>query len=135
MQSKRRRQRGMTLLEMMIVLAILALVMGVIVGPRLIDYLTKSEGKIAKLAVRKLALEAYPQWRTQNPGRGCPSAIEELIEESEDAIDPWGNKYKLLCPPSLPPGAKSIAILSFGPDGKEGTDDDVRSWTTAPASP
>ena len=126
----------MTLLEIMIVLAILALVMGLVIGPRVIDALMDSEHRVAKLAVRKLAHESFPQWRSMNPGRACPERIEELtVLMSEETNDPWGKPYKLLCPPNLPAGATSIAILSFGPDGKEGTGDDVRSWATAPASP
>jgi len=34
----------------------------------------------------------------------------------------------MLCGPDLPSGAKDIAIVSFGPDGKEGTHDDIPSW-------
>jgi general secretion pathway protein G len=123
-------QRGMTLIEIMIVLAILALVMGLLVGPRVMDILGDSKVDIAKLAVRKLANEAFPQWLARHPDKACPERIEELAEltDSEDAKDPWGGSYRMACPPGLPAGAKRIAIMSAGPDGKEGTDDDVRSW-------
>jgi general secretion pathway protein G len=122
-------QRGMTLLEIMIVLAILALVMGVIVGPRLVEIFGDAKRDIAKLAVTKLAHEAYPQWLTRHRDQGCPQRIEDLIELTNgETKDPWGQPYKMLCAPSLPAGAQGIAILSFGRDGKEGTDDDVNSW-------
>jgi general secretion pathway protein G len=120
----------MTLLEIMIVLAILALVMGLVVGPRVMEMLGDAHGDIAKLAVRKFAHEAFPQWHARHPGRACPDRIEELCElmDQKSTTDPWGERYKMLCPPNLPSGAKGIAILSLGPDGKEGTDDDIRSW-------
>jgi general secretion pathway protein G len=120
----------MTLLEIMIVLAILALVMGLVVGPRLMEILVDARGDIAKLAVGKLAGEAYPQWLARNPGQVCPAQLDDLAEltNKKDTKDPWGNDYKMLCSPSLPAGAKGIAILSLGPDGKEGTEDDIKSW-------
>jgi type II secretory pathway pseudopilin PulG len=120
----------MTLIEIMIVLAIIALVMGLLVGPRVIGIFRDSKGDIAKLAVQKLANEAFPQWLSRNPGKACPEQIEELNElmNKKDAKDPWGNRYKMFCPPNLPASAKGIAIMSSGEDGKEATDDDIKSW-------
>jgi hypothetical protein len=120
----------MTLLEIMIVLAILALVMGLVVGPRVMQIFSDSKIDLAKLTVKKLANEAFPQWLSSHPGKACPEKIEDLNElmNNKDTNDPWGNPYRMLCPPSLPPGAKGIAILSSGLDGKEGTSDDIRSW-------
>ena len=120
----------MTLIEIMIVLAILALVMGVIVGPHVMRIWDDSRKDVAKLAVNKLANEAYPQWRSQQRGKPCPDTIGELSEltNNKDTKDPWGAEYKMRCPPNLPAGAHGIAILSAGPDGKEGTDDDIKSW-------
>ena len=56
-KSRRRRnnQRGMTLLEIMIVLAILALVMGLVVGPRVMKMFGESKGETTKIKVRKFA--------------------------------------------------------------------------------
>ncbi|HUS33573.1 MAG TPA: hypothetical protein VMZ53_33955, partial [Kofleriaceae bacterium] len=93
----------MTLLEIMIVLAILALVMGLIVGPRVIALFADSKVDLAKIAVQKYANEAYPQWAMRNPGKDCPERIEELSEISnqKSGHDPWGQPYKMLCPPNL----------------------------------
>jgi type II secretory pathway pseudopilin PulG len=120
----------MTLLEIMIVLAILAIVMGLLVGPAVMRFFADSKNDIAKLAVRKLADEAFPQWAARNPQKSCPESIEELAQLTNDktAKDPWGGHFKLFCPPNLPANARDIAILSPGKDGKEGTDDDIKSW-------
>jgi general secretion pathway protein G len=123
-------QAGMTLLEIMIVLAILALVMGLVVGPRVMKMFGESKVDVAKLTVQKYANEAYPQWDGRNPGKGCPQNLAALNEymNNKDTKDPWGNEYKMLCGTSLPPGAKGVAVMSFGEDGKEGTGDDIKSW-------
>ena len=131
-QAKRRRraQRGMTLLEIMIVLAILALVMGLLVGPRVLRMFGEAKGETAKIAVTKLANEGYTQWTIHNPGKSCPQSIDELTKEVDfkSANDPWGNPYIMLCGDSLPPGARGIAIQSYGEDKKQGTPDDIKSW-------
>lgn len=123
-------QRGMTLLEIMIVLAILALVMGLVVGPRVMKMFGESKGDIAAATVKKYAYEAFPSWSAANPTKGCPDKLEDLNEymNNKDIKDPWGGTYKMLCGQSLPPGAKGIAVMSPGEDGKEGTSDDVKSW-------
>ena len=123
-------QRGMTLLEIMIVLAILALVMGLVVGPRVMRMFGESKVDIAKATVKKYAFEAYPSWAAAHPDKSCPEKLEDLNEymNNKDAKDPWGGQYKMLCGANLPAGAKGIAVQSPGEDGKEGTGDDIKSW-------
>lgn len=126
----RQAQRGMTLLEIMIVLAILALVMGLVVGPRVMKMFASSKVDIAKAEIQKLAYEAYPQWSQANPSKACPDKLEDLAEftNKKDMKDPWGQPYKMFCGPTLPPGAKGLAVMSPGEDQKEGTGDDLKSW-------
>lgn len=116
----------MTLLEMMIVLAIIALVMGLLVGPKLIRQFRHSERDIARMAVTKFADQDYPVWALQHPAQPCPATLAEL--ERTTPKDPWGVAYKGYCTPvtDVPFGA-----ASFGDDTREGTDDDIRSWVSA----
>ena len=126
-----RSQRGMTLLEIMIVLAILALVMGLVVGPRVMRMFSKSKDDIAGLTVKKYAYEAFGEWSQAHPDKACPDKLEDLSQymDSKDIKDPWGNPYKMFCGQNLPAGAKGgLAVMSSGPDGKDGTEDDVKSW-------
>jgi general secretion pathway protein G len=126
-----RSQRGMTLLEIMIVLAILALVMGLVVGPRVMRMFSKSKDDIAGLTVKKYAYEAFGEWSQAHPDKACPDKLEDLSQymDSKDVKDPWGNPYKMFCGQNLPAGAKGgLAVMSSGPDGKDGTEDDVKSW-------
>lgn len=130
-KARRVAQRGMTLLEIMIVLAILALVMGLVVGPRVMRMFSKSKDDIAALTVKKYAYEAFGEWSQAHPDKACPDKLEDLSQymDSKDIKDPWGNPYKMFCGQSLPAGAKGgLAVMSSGPDGKDGTEDDVKSW-------
>ena len=127
---RRRNQRGMTLLEIMIVLAILALVMGLVVGPRVMRMFGESKVDIAHATVEKFAFEAYPSWSSSHPDKACPDKITDLNEymNSSDANDSWGRPIKMLCGSNLPAGARGIAVTSMGEDGKDGTEDDLKSW-------
>lgn len=91
------------------------------------DELEESKKELARLLVKKHALEYYPLWvlRPNNTG-SCPTAAQ-LAQFGGDAKDPWGSELVIACEP-LPPGAVGIAISSPGPDRKAGTADDVRSW-------
>jgi hypothetical protein len=83
--------------------------------------------ELARMQVRKLVFEGFPMWvaRPVNADK-CPT-VAELVEFGGDAEDPWGNAILVRCT-DLPPGAFAIAVWSLGPDGQDGTTDDVRSW-------
>ena len=125
-----RAHRGMTLLEIMIVLAIIALVMGLVVGPRVMRMFASSKVEIARDTVRKYAYEAYPSWSAAHPDKACPERLEDLNEymNNKDTKDPWGGQYRMMCGQNLPAGAKGLAVSSPGEDGKDGTSDDIKSW-------
>lgn len=84
----------------------------------------------AKQVVQGYAFSAFPRWVAANPTIGCPATLEALAAFSAGApvLDPWGHRYVLLCGPTLPAGARGLAVRSDGPDGKVGTADDVLSW-------
>lgn len=125
------RQAGMTLLEILIVLAIIALVMGVLFGPKLMDMFGESKAKLAKIMVQEYANQAYARWSMNNPGKNCPDDINELAKytDQSEAKDPWDQKLTLLCGDSVPEGSSfRVGVVSKGPDGKENTSDDIKSW-------
>jgi prepilin-type N-terminal cleavage/methylation domain-containing protein len=125
----RSRQAGITLLEIMIVLAILALVMGLVIGPKLFAHYTEAQRRVARIAVHKLADQDYPVWTLAHPAQACPAGAVELTGSSDAAADPWGTAYKLHCGATAPPVAGlAFAASSFGQDRREATPDDIQSW-------
>jgi prepilin-type N-terminal cleavage/methylation domain-containing protein len=128
-----RAHRGMTLLEIMIVLAILALVMGIIVGPRVIRSFVEARHKTTRLKLNMVAFQAYPAWSAAHPEKDCPDALADLdpYMNNDDMDDEWGTPMTMLCGASLPPGARGIAVTSAGEDHKAGTADDLHSWDPA----
>jgi len=128
----RRLQRGMTLLEIMIVLAILALVMGFVIGPRIYQAFTESKVETQKATIRKYVYEGFVDWARKNPTKGCPGSLQEVSDEMgrKDSKDVWGRELQFFCGDSLPPAAAKdgFAVLSLGADGQQGTKDDLKSW-------
>ena len=131
-RNKKRRQRGMTLLEIMIVLAILALVMGLLLGPRILRAFQDSKEDTQKALVKKFVFEGYVQWSIRNPTKACPSSLQEIATElgRNDSKDAWGRELIMFCGDTLPPGAAKdgFAVMSLGSDGQQNTKDDIKSW-------
>ena len=84
----------------------------------------------AVMTIKKLASSAFSEWGRAHPDKACPDVIDELAQYVEGRVkDPWGHPYRMYCGASLPAGIEArFAVASDGPDGKQGTDDDVRSW-------
>jgi prepilin-type N-terminal cleavage/methylation domain-containing protein len=127
-----RAQAGMTLLEIMIVLVIIALVMGVLIGPALMRKFGESKVKAAHVVTKKFAYEAYSQWSMANPSKGCPDDLKSLTKymNSDDTKDPFGEDYVMVCgdgASELPAGTP-FGVMSKGQDKKAGTPDDIQSW-------
>jgi prepilin-type N-terminal cleavage/methylation domain-containing protein len=126
-----RRESGMTLIEIMIVLAIIALVMGVLVGPKVFAEFKRAKVKTAWMEAKEFE-GAYTRWASDNEDP-CPASIDELLKYTNKkvATDPWKSKYVLKCGDQAPEGA-DVGILSWGPDKREGSADDVKSWEKQP---
>ena len=125
-----RGQAGMTMLEILIVLAILALVMAFLIGPRVMEWFGQSKKTLAGPMVDEYASKAYPLWSRDNMGKQCPDSLQDLAKytNKEDPKDPWGNELVMLCGENAPAEAKGFGVLSMGADGKRDTADDIKSW-------
>lgn len=117
---KRAAARGVTLIEILIVLAIIGLIAGgvaVVAIPRLAE----SRIQQAKIDARTIHPVAE-KYRIDHPGQ-CPT-VEQLRAERElsaasKLTDPWDTPYAIRCDDD------ETYVLSFGPDKKEGTTDDI----------
>jgi general secretion pathway protein G len=138
--SARTRLRGMTLIEILVVLVLIGVVMG-IVGGNFIGQGENAKRKAAKIEIEqigqtldlfKLEVGRYPT--TQEGFQALISAPAGVSnwngpywKKATLPKDPWGNDYKYTSPGQH--GAYDI--VSLGADGKEGGDGankDITSW-------
>ena len=133
-------QPGFTLLELLVVLAILGL-LAAIVAPRVISYLGSSRTKTAAIQVKNIAasLELYRldagRYPTQEEGVGvlvkAPAGAAAwngpYLSDKTALNDPWGRPYKFVAPGKH----GEFDLFSLGADGQpggSGEDKDVVSW-------
>lgn len=118
-------QRGMTLIEIMVVVAIISLVLGG-VGLMAFNQFKQAQTDTARKDVVQIQ-QAVELYMTQKRGK-CPKTLQDLKASGVAAKvskDPWGNDYQINCP-----GEKtSVDVISSGPDGELGTEDDVNNYT------
>lgn len=129
MSNRQKRQAGFTLVEILVVIVIIGL-LATIVGSNVVGSLLDSKEKIAKTQVMKLRDVVKEYFIRENR---IPESLEILLEKNEKGRaymedmpkDPWQNDY------ILRPGeqAHEFEILCLGPDGDEGTEDDISSVT------
>ena len=122
-------QAGFTLVEMLVVLTIIALILG-LVGPRVLNYLSESRVKTAKLQIESFgsALDLFyldsGRYPTTSEGLNAlvqrPTGIEvwngPYVKGGKVPSDPWGNPYQYRSPVESAP----YEIVSYGSDGREG---------------
>jgi len=134
------RQEGYTLVELLVVLAILGLLVA-IAAPRLIKYLGSAKVDTAKIQVEKLGgvLDLYhlEVGRYPTDQEGLAALVDRppqaavwngpYLKNRASLTDPWGRPYLY----RFPGQHGDYDLYSLGADGKEGgegEDRDVTSW-------
>jgi general secretion pathway protein G len=132
---------GFTLIELLLVLVILS-VLAAIVVPKLTGVSERSRITAAKAEITSISgalsrfeidIGRYP--RTEE---GLKALVELPAGVTEDKWtgpyiergvpkDPWGNPYVYECPGRHNP--KGFDLSSAGPDGQDGTADDIANWS------
>jgi len=117
-----RRARGVTLVEVLIVVAIIALVSaGVAVAA--FPYWGRAQQKSASANARNLRGAVKSWWVDHDPSL-CPE-INQLVQDQaldrdSPRTDPWGKPWRIEC------ADHEVTILSDGSDRTAGTSDDIR---------
>ena len=139
MEKYKKRERGFTLIEMLIVMVILGL-LAALVGPRMFGKVGKSRQKAAKsqialfetaLDMMKLDTGKYP---TTDQGLQALRVKPDDMKRWDGPYlpkdipqDPWGNVYDYRSPGEH----GDCDITSYGADGTsggQGEDEDIVSW-------
>lgn len=129
---RRRRHRGMSLLEIMVVITLIGLVTAA-VGVSVMGALQDGQVDTARSQAYELekAVDSYKLRRG-----GYPSNAQGLTALTDNTkgravldrmpTDPWGQPYAYVIPGLKNP--RGVDIVSAGPDGQLDTDDDVGNW-------
>jgi len=126
-----RRQRGFTILEIVIVFILLAGIMA-FVGPKIFEQMGRAKSSEAKIRIQQLVgqIEIYKL----EVGR-YPDSLQSLVKQPAgvdrwngpyakdlDLKDAWGNDYRY----TVPGTTKAFDLISLGADNKEGGDGENR---------
>ena len=131
------RQRGFTLVELLLVLVILALIAGLVL-PGIIGKAESAKVKAAASQISRIGMSVESFYLDTGV---APSSLEELVDEPSGVTgwngpyiknsllkDPWGEPYKYKTPGDH---GGDYDIWSYGPDrqqGGEGKNADINSW-------
>ena len=112
--------RGVTLVEVLIVVAIMSLIAtGVTVA--VIPKFREAQKRTAEQNALEIR-SAVARWRATR-GDTCPSVAQLVTDKEIDSAsktdDPWGSAYTIEC------GEDEVKVTSPGPDKKAGSADDV----------
>jgi general secretion pathway protein G len=133
-------ESGFTLIEMLVVITIIGLIMA-LVGPRVLNYLSDSKVKAAKIQIEsfKSALDLFyldtGRYPSNSEGLGAlvhsesnvPAWNGPYLKGGTVPADPWGHPYAYRSPGEH----GTYDIISLGSDGQQGgTGDatDITSW-------
>ena len=139
-RSRKALQRGFTLVEILVVITIIGLIMS-LVGPRVLNYLSDSKVKAAKIQIQSFtsALELFylDAGRYPTSSEGLTALVKSTgglsawngpyLKGGTVPNDPWGKPYNYRSPGERSP----FEITSFGADGVEGGTGPAADITTA----
>lgn len=132
-QSDQSRKRGFTLVELLLVIVILGILAGVVVT-NVTDVGNEARTARVKTDISSIqtAVRTYEIYMGKYPSDD--EGIEELSKATDEhkaflekiPKDPWGNPYSYR--EESENGLSGPDVWSNGPDGQEGTDDDIGNW-------
>jgi len=127
------RKRAFTLVEMMAVVVIIG-ILAAVIAPKFFSQVGVAQEVRAKRDISSIK-DAVTMFRFHT--NKFPTELRELNDgqdikgwkgpylDKKKPRDPWDTEYRYSVPGQ---GDREFDIVSMGPDGQEGTDDDVNSW-------
>lgn len=130
-ETRRRRRRGMTLIEIMVVITILGLIAAA-VGIAVVPQMTRARIDRTRTDIKAIegALDLYQTRKGRYPDTG--QGLQILVQEQllrEPPKDAWGNDFVYMLE-----GGKPL-VRSYGADGQAGGDEanaDISNRDAAP---
>jgi competence protein ComGC len=119
-----RRQRGMMLVEILIVMAIIGM-MGLF-AVKLVRHFSSAQCKTSWELAKQLAGQVVV-FETEHDGE-CPRSVDELVQAhyfEKTPLDPWGTALDFRC--GSEDGVPTVDAWSAGPDKRSGSGDDISS--------
>jgi general secretion pathway protein G len=119
---RRSRSRGVTLVEMLIVVAIIAVISGSI-GLAVFKHWQDARIRSTATGARQIR-EAVRAWWLEHGQEQCPSVADLLEDKTLDRdsprVDAWGSDWRVECHDD------DVTVTSAGPDRNPDTVDDIR---------
>jgi general secretion pathway protein G len=127
-RTPRRGEAGFTLLELLVVLAIMGL-LAAIVAPQVLRYLGTSRTQVAKVQIENISA-ALDHFQLDALVKAPPTAANwngPYLKQASALLDPWGQKYVY----AIPGKHGEVDVYSLGADhaeGGSGEAKDVGNW-------
>ncbi len=130
-------KKGMTLIEILIVITIIGIMAGIGI-PAMMGYIRKAKFSSTEATLRVAKTEVM---RYESDSSGYPNSLENLIDRPEDVPsrkwhgpyfengklpkDGWGHELEY----QLTKGGKHpFELFSWGPDGVDSSDEQISVW-------
>ncbi len=126
------RKKGFTLIEIMLVVIIIGVLVAMVM-PRLAGRSQEARVAAARADIYSNISVALDLYELDN-GK-YPSSLDTLLKKTQqgkgpylkrEPIDPWRRPYRYKSPGTH--NTEDYDLYSLGPDGQEGTSDDVINW-------
>jgi general secretion pathway protein G len=136
-RNQTKRLHGFTLVEMLLVVTIIGILAALVI-PKIAGTSQQARITAANADIHAGIKTVLDHYEIDNGF--YPRSLNDLLQQPGDAknwhgpyfdpaqlpVDPWGNAYVYYYPGKH--NQSGYDLLSVGPDGKEGTDDDIGNW-------